>query len=121
MKDLITRLEKATGPDRELDADIHAAVTGGKCSVILENYPPPYTAFVSSAIGLVPKGMWWSAQTYHDEDSKLLGSAACGEEDEDGVPFDAETPAIALCGAALRAREAMPQAARETPAGKGGQ
>jgi hypothetical protein len=29
LQDLITRLEAATGPDRELDADIHAAVFGG--------------------------------------------------------------------------------------------
>ncbi len=86
MSDLIERLAKATGPDRELDAEIAAdlriyngpgtqqwitdwkgqlrAINGlvhligdqGSCG----NFKPPaYTASVDTAMTLVPEG-WWS-------------------------------------------------------------
>jgi hypothetical protein len=129
MNDLIARLEAATGPDRELDAMILALDNGW---TVLEIGSDLHTAFirfarpdgsefmarchdgaythlkytksVDIAASLVPHGMWWNAQTFHDDTGNLFGSAACGERDEDGALCDGATPAIALCIAALKAR-----------------
>ncbi len=112
--DLIARLEAAEGPDRGLDAEI-ARLKGyevhDKLWVRVTSYDghekgalsplPHYTASIDAALTLVPEGWGWSfGQTPTDE----------------GVEYHAQvnwepivaggTPAIALCIAALKAREA---------------
>lgn len=130
--ELIGRLEKATGPDRELDAQIWLAVTPGatRKTTHVDHHVrpydidetrradgrlivvPEYTASIDAALMLVPEGSAWFIQKYDD------GSY------EAGIKYDrAEqsawnrtpgftqqsnamgmTPALALCIAALRAR-----------------
>ena len=102
MKDLIERLEKATGPGRSLNLAIAEAVKGPppegfKVWPICENY----TASLDAALTLVPESRW------------LVGAGApytspwanvrCGEDDT--IHVYAATPAIALCIAALKARD----------------
>jgi len=126
MKDLIERLEKATGPDRELDADIHAAVYGGVPSqraphAWMRSYGPAfvfhdkeygiatdkdsharhYTASLDAALSLVPDGKDW-----HVEMCDGCALAAVGERID--IAFEPHKfPAIALCIAALKARIAV--------------
>ena len=113
LQSLISRLEKAEGPDRELDLAIYAALIE-----INPNHRGPalgdrqriqrYTASLDSAVGLVPEGSIWHVgrnQKYENIPSPIpfwgrpynawVGSG----ENEWGV-----TPAIALCIAALRTR-----------------
>ena len=119
MTDLIARLEKLTGPDREVDAEIFAEITGNVRSqdywrftglrtkgeaddVAFSAYCKyralRYTASLDAALSLVPEGWEW-------ELSWLAGVAAA----KIGDPLlylegEAKTPAIALCIAALKAR-----------------
>lgn len=91
MRDLIARLEAATGPDRELDAEIADAVEFDPTCL----HSPAYTASIDAAMTLVPPdtGIWGVAK---------LGdqyTAHAGNPDHEGA-----TPALALCIAALRAR-----------------
>lgn len=114
MKELIERLEKATGPDRSIDLDIERDVRGavplhwrvGEGGVILSGFDdvgdsiPAYTASLDAALTLVPGDMDW-----------LVGkSDSCPTASVQYPHFHpawalASTPAIALCIAALRARE----------------
>lgn len=134
MKDLIEKLEAATEGSRELDAEIGAQLGGGvashNCSdntrrtygagawftdadnmraVLIEHthHAPHYTTSLDAALTLVPEGYAWSL----DFDPKLPGKP--------GRPYYADvtdfsthaakawstTPALALCIAALKARE----------------
>ena len=65
MKELIERLEDATGPDRELDAEIARLVTGRGVTVAPLSGPrydgdgepvPAYTASLDAALTLMPRG-----------------------------------------------------------------
>src|SRR5690606_8792956 len=72
MNDLIAKLEKATGPDRELDAKL-AFVNGAWAAGVDEGVPwvqwakntaveindelPRYTASIDAALALVPDGL----------------------------------------------------------------
>ncbi len=113
MKNLIERLERATGPDRDLDIAIGEAV--GAADHGWPAYHRPfkdwakhYTASIDAALTLVPEGFRWklgysknvpcvaSVVDYRIQMAPNVGS------------FDAECDsnhAIALCVAALRARE----------------
>jgi hypothetical protein len=114
--ELAGRCEKATGPDREIDADIADPLpvcanlnprdTRGH---VLEHVPA-YTASLDAAMTLVPEG--WHSSIFTTEGATLRGSAAV--RDRDGGPSftsSAGTAALALCAAALRARAAMKVAA----------
>lgn len=114
MTSLIERLEAATGPDRELDAEI-AILAGGLPHG--EHFPRPdgsivsylpdkpkhitrskhYTASLDDALTLVPEGWDWTLDRVNDG---LTISARCGTHDQ----FFGATPAIALTIAALKAR-----------------
>lgn len=82
MRDLIARIEAATGPDRALDVAIVAAITPGivgvergplapdTCSYLFRYDPPrawsaswlpvpSYTASIDAALTLVPDDHWW--------------------------------------------------------------
>jgi hypothetical protein len=125
MKELIARLEKATGPDRELDVAIAFAVglirerdgnylyaTGNDSDMVVE--PNEYddhlvaqplryfTSSIDCALSLVPEGWIW--------DLASTGAAwVMPDGDIEGqiVVSGIKHPAIALVIAALRAREAM--------------
>lgn len=75
MKDLIERLEKATGPDRELDGAIWCAVNGyeflmwdgaGCCYMakrrgwIAADHIKMFSASLDAALTLVPSGFYWT-------------------------------------------------------------
>lgn len=78
LSELIDRVEKATGPDRDLDAEIDVALFGGEtvwkqANYTMESYPasrrpskqhvggfanehvPPYTASLDAVVALVEK------------------------------------------------------------------
>ncbi len=95
---LIERLEKATGPDRELDASINLEVF----SQIALPDAPQYTSSIDAAMTLVPEGM-------EKDFTDLYGVArvSVGINANPG-PFygthEGGSLAIALCIAALKAQ-----------------
>ena len=107
---LISRLEAAEGPDRELDEDIGRAI--GWAYQTYNSWRPPtpphfhcplpeFTASLDAAVGLVQEGCNWcvgasptAAYCYYEDDENALMSWQHGA-----------TPALALCIAALKARE----------------
>lgn len=99
---LIERVERATGPDRELDAEIGALVMKNGCireadgrQFQIQPHPRRYTASLDAAVSLVPEGWAWCV---HDVGIASLMRAPRV------VKATAATPALALCAAALRAR-----------------
>lgn len=128
LSDLIERLEKATGPDRELDAEIQEAVVGlemyesiaerggERC---IRYYPSPpgptyralprYTSSIDAAMTLVPEGMvcGFSGPTGKSSGVGHEGMffGTCGSVPDDGfhIAVIATSPALALCIAALKA------------------
>lgn len=121
---LIARLEKATGPDRELDGLIFRAIDeqpgdrwqqfavgeGGadvwyrECRDEKGAYISPsfYTASIDAALALVPDGLDWDVSWVGGVYSGCVGFDATADIDVRGA-----TPAIALCIAALKARAAL--------------
>jgi hypothetical protein len=131
MTDLIERLKAATEGSRELDAQIWGAVNGnGSPIVTVSEYEPPrlfcnprpdiewvgydlynvapaYTTSLDAALSLVPEGWCGNVDIAPIEDSpgcELLNLAA--GVDGRNVDVRAQTSALALCIAALSAREA---------------
>lgn len=131
MKDLIAELERATGPDRELDAKIWLAVTPGATRQSAPvNHPKgayvidetrdgsgrliivsPYTSSLDAAMTLVPEG--YSAHLFKQFAAKEIAKptarlfkhyAVDGDGDIDET--EGATLAIAICLVALKAREA---------------
>lgn len=101
---LIERLEAATEGSRELDAEI-ASHYGGLSGMsyetweAVEAHAPHYTTSLDAAIQLVREGCAWGVEVRFGR----LGSRAWVKPD---LPFsEGNTPALALCIAALRARE----------------
>jgi hypothetical protein len=124
--ELAERCEQATGPDRELDAEI-AEASGN----VPEDYqrathygeprpyfwhkferegeiiPLRYTASLDAAMTLVPEGLegrveWRTGKGMHPAYASMWG---CGARDIDRHDNGhGKTPALALCAAALRAR-----------------
>jgi hypothetical protein len=123
MKNLIAHLEKATGPDRDLDAKIWRAVDPEavmeKCGFRGLKYAghiyapnekteyimtmaamraPVFTASIDAALTLVPVGKDW-----HIEMCDGCALAAIGERID--IAFEPhKVPAVALCIAALKSR-----------------
>lgn len=123
MTDIIKRLEAATEGSRELDARIGAVVSDyertrqptssesvepghfweGKAPESLQ-HAPHYTTSIDAALTLVPEGYRWRLWYHH--------TGYCGADifpDKGGIlskVHDAPTAALALCIAALKAREA---------------
>lgn len=134
MKELIERLTAATGPSRELDEAIFEAAHGRqRRRSTFEQYEPSeplpdYTASLDSALTLVPKG--WTTQIYGggwlrdwtvtirspDIKYRRSGGGQGGPDDYVLIPIEGQdasgiqckTAALALCIAALRAREQQP-------------
>ena len=113
MKTLIARLEAATGPDRGLDAEIGALIGDHDSRVYLARSgmpdqhfvsPPLYTESIDAAMTLVPKVfddglMGWGDSSQCTLYNHNLGVSVI-------VDGDGATPSLALCIAALKAREA---------------
>lgn len=103
---LAERLERSTGPDRELDfailrlADPRAEKTGPLPG------DPKYTASLDAAMTLIPEGLYWTSQTDRDGAVMTVGKA---DSDARGIFYTdyhqatARTPALALASAALKA------------------
>ena len=121
---LAERCEAATGPDRELEGEIYRAVeepgwdNPQPSEEVKASYcrgvAGVYTASIDAAMTLVPKGLEWTLDCLdaardprfgkcqarimlmaYADDPKELGPQAIANGD---------TPALALCAAALRAR-----------------
>lgn len=128
MKDLIERLETATGPDRELDAQIYCAkngygfikferwnqhagrlfysIPGMKPHCESEGFPL-YTGSLDAARTLIPPGLYWLAGEGKTRADELLGGARIFEHGKFDDPLAEGEHAlveIALCIAALNAR-----------------
>lgn len=124
LNDLIIRLAEAIGPDRELDAAIaealslipqthERAMNHGRPQAYYwhkHNHkgdywtPPAYTASIDAALTLVPKG--WGVVVRRWADGTGRGVAHCYPPEGSGDYCHGATPALAICIAALRAKEA---------------
>lgn len=115
---LVERLEKATGPDRELDCMIYAQVHGWsyplrgaafieRNEAMKEGNAVHYTSSIDAAMTLVPEGFNWASAPHFDDREFSVYRPYDGTADH---YFDAvaKTPAIALCIAALKARSPQP-------------
>lgn len=115
---LIERLEAATGPDRELDAEIYCEARGlvfeDECPVrssgkrVIDFRPVShYTASIDAALTLVPEGLSWTCgkNLHHGYFAVSLNTLNERGAPESVAWADADYPAIALCIAALKARQ----------------
>ena len=112
--ELIEKLERADGPSRELDASIQRAFAGSpsdhwfadhKGVWVSDDSAPRYTASIDAALTLVPEGALWSAEAW--DTNGVYPAHVRASAWVLGAPRGyAATPAIALCIAALKAKEA---------------
>lgn len=93
---LAKRCEAATGPDRELDE--HIEFTLLPRGYALPGTSLPYTASIDAAMTLVPEGFDWII-------ARANGGLTIHAEVGSREQVFGETPALALCAAALRARD----------------
>jgi hypothetical protein len=112
MKELIARLEKATGQDRELDDAISWRVDHPRVlrytsrdehDRLIKTAALGYTKFIDASLLLVPPDCLWNVRAAGlSRDANIFGATA----ERGGKRFEAlaTTPAIALCIAALKAR-----------------
>ena len=121
--ELAERAEKASGPDRELDKAIWAALgncnhdrTGGYICLDCgkdtygEKSAPVFTASLDAAMTLVPEGWCFEVTCWKDGNgTACVSQYNPGDQDHTG---HAATPAIALVAAALRARAQQEQGER---------
>lgn len=109
---LLSKLEAAEGPAYALDLEIAALLSPESESIVSFQqraaHIPAYTASLDAAVGLVPEG--WSGgfefgptQNGVQFDANLWNGKFAPETCE--VAAIAPTPALALCIAALKARE----------------
>lgn len=125
---LISALEAADGPSRDLDRRVavasgdwvtdyaedlsfHGSGTGRNWKNVRLDYswtqenaenPPPYTASLDAALMLVPEGWAWMTGCFPDEGF----FAAMGDGEYGEAKAEALTAPLALCIASLRARAA---------------
>jgi hypothetical protein len=121
MDELIERLEKATGPDRELDGAIALSLgwtfqkmkgdskpyyrKPGETTYYMRSEVPAYTASIDAALTL-GVGQWKLRWQYHGM-GNWVAAAEVTRSDNFERWYDSDyqdSPAIALCIAALRAR-----------------
>lgn len=114
MKDLIAKLEAATGPSRELDEQIKLALASASISAgssyretvalvggNLDDDPLPYTGNLSTWRSLIPPNCSFAVGDAGPDDSPY----ACVTRGSTDYVASAATPELALCIAALRARD----------------
>ncbi len=107
--ELIAKLEAATEGRREIDDKIMAVVNGlcvphietdgDEWFEVLES--PLYTTSLDAALPLVPAGRLWSIGAI------VNGSGFVAILNNDGQSHRGTTPALAICIAALKARQIM--------------
>ena len=106
---LIERLEKAGGPSRDIDAEIHCRVVDTRYTLYgaLNDGCPFYTGSIDCALTLLPDGHYITLQegTFGAAWSAFIGKHGSLKPvyQTQGI----RTPAIALCIACLRARSAI--------------
>lgn len=127
--ELATRCEQATGPHWKLSDEIARAIgwtehDGGRGSTDWEDaagrvaQDPIFTDSLDAATALVPEG-WATRTDYRPPNIDLPGGfggpgfALVYQDIGHCYRGDAETAALALCAAALRARAAIATAARQ--------
>jgi hypothetical protein len=104
---LIARVEAATGADYDIDREIWRAVDPDAAEEYAACETPAYTAGLDAAVALVPSGWGWSVGGWAD-DGFTNAIAVVSERRKFMRPqVHAATPALALCLAALRARQAQ--------------
>jgi hypothetical protein len=96
MRELIERLEAATGPDREMDFAIAAAV-GWPDSPHSHQHARRYSDSLDAALTLVPEGATWLAAGHPTQRARASVPVST-------PAIAGATPALAICIAALRAR-----------------
>jgi hypothetical protein len=117
LDDLIERLEKATGPDRDLFITCYLAVNNleklsdGVSSEACKRYLRFLNAeaWIDAALTLVPEG-WWPFAIYFGTDGKGPCEAILFRRRDQckiGGGYSHTKPAIALCIAALKARKSL--------------
>lgn len=132
LEELAVRCEAAIEPDRDLEAEIAVAVYGGEivwkqANYTMEMHPArkyasadhvggfgnapvdAYTTSLDAAMQLVPKGWVMTLTVYHDCATASLSDDRINPVRLDTVEVDADTPALALTAASLRARHALAQ------------
>lgn len=81
-QDIISRLEKATGPDRELDADVFFALGGERYGALLK-WPgecvyfgvfPDFSASLDATIALIERVLPGWGYTFHKDDENTATS-----------------------------------------------
>jgi hypothetical protein len=136
LEETLTRLQEATGPDRGLDHDITLLMFPGRFRtssgytnrgagwcVELENGTDigmhecaRYTASIDAALTLVPEGLAWMTRgSSADDAAHPFGTAYVATPGLDLISYPAPTAALALCIAALKARQAAQAASTPTP------
>jgi hypothetical protein len=117
--ELAERVEKASGPDRELDQEICRAV--GPCKYQPDGTwityfeggyshsinPLPVTASLDAAMTLVPDGYGFQAKLYSESSNESEADVWKGCDYDPIHSAEAANPALALTAAALRARAGM--------------
>ncbi len=118
--------EQVAGDDAELEREIAYAVYGPVCAGLPRNVPrqegwafPRYTTSIDAAMTLVPRDWHWSL---YDTNGVYKANAQVEPPKYSSSPFnsDGATPALALCGAALKARAAIAIEARRAETAKHG-
>ena len=128
LDDLLARLESATEGDRELDCEIAVAVLDGEiewkqANYTMEMYPvrryastmhiggiggdpvERYTTSIDAAMTLMPEGWWVQYLGQRIKGWAVRIEAQGISIPSSTAPLRAATPALALCIAALRARQ----------------
>jgi hypothetical protein len=123
--ELIAALEKATGPDRELDAAIFWSQVPDGVEVAMASPIPAYTASIDAALTLVPEGYVLNSLSQTSEAEKqehtgseplpnwtvsLLRQDCAGYRNrkrfKEAFKYgEAAKPALAIAAAALRAKD----------------
>lgn len=101
MTNLSERVMSLSGPDREVDAEIWRIIH----PTSQYRLAPSYTASIDAAMTLVPEGhKYWNLGG--SPTRGFAGAGLYGAVIDDQFYGEAQTPALALCAAALLAREA---------------
>lgn len=112
LRELLGRVEAATGPDRQMDYDLYARLLGKPPSGKVQ-LPPQYTSSIDAALALVERclpGALWTVQHLGEGDF----AAHVGSPDFNAVMCGSEvlkTPALAVLSAllsALQSKEGKP-------------
>ena len=104
--ELADRIEQLEGPDREIDAEIAKALGYAfMWPVVWRITTPRFTKFIDEAVASVPSGYGWAVVTYSEPSGLVLANVTESFDKKPSIAH-ANTPAIAICAAALRAKSA---------------